>query len=195
MILLGLAVFAGLSLNLVMQFALGVQTVGSNTPQSAKENYLPVFQIINLFISVLILWIIYSYILNFIPSEFFMFVLFFPLSALVCLGFEKIEDRLFATRKKIRLFSCMTAYDGLVPASLLLTANIARNFSDAFILSFFFAVGSLAAIIIINEIKRRSALEEIPVNFRGMPLVLISVGLLSMVTGAVAWICFKVFAA
>ena len=186
MILLALAVFAGLSLNLILQFALGLNRV-------EKEYELPFSQIIGLFVTVLLLWIIHTYILNFFSWEFIGFFLIFPLSALSCLGFEIIEKRFFPNIiGKTRLFSALSAYEGLVPASLLLTLNLAVNFLDAFVLSFFFALGCLMAIFILMEIKRCSTLEEIPSWFRGMPLVLISSGLLSMVFASVAWICFRI---
>ena len=184
MILSALAVFAGLSVNLILQFALGVG-------QTGKGNDLPLFQIIGLFVCVLFLWIINTYVLIFFSWEFMGFFFFFPLSALVVFGFESLGDRFFP-KKRASLLSSLTAYEGLVPASLFITVNLALTFFDALILSFFFALGCLLAVFILKEINRRSALEVIPDYFRGMPLALISMGLLSMIFGSAAWICFRV---
>ena len=185
MILSGFAVFAGLSVNLVLQFALGAG-------QAGKGNTIPVYQIICLFVSVLFLWIIHTYMLNFIPWEFMGFFLFFPLSALVCMGLEYLERKLFPKKERIRLFSALTAYEGLVPASLFLTVNLALTFTDALSLSFFFAFGCFLAVFIIKEIYRRSTLEEIPNYLRGIPLAFISMGLLSIIFSSAAWICYRV---
>ena len=185
MILCALAIFAGLSSNLILQFALGAG-------QAGKGRTLPIFQIAVLFISVLFLWIIYTNILNFLSWEFPGLLLFFPLSALVCLGLESLEKWIFPKKERIRLFSALTAYEGLVPASLFLTMTLALNFSEALVLSFFFALGCLLAVFILKEINRRSALEEIPNYLRGIPLTFISMGLLSMIFGFAAWICYKV---
>ena len=187
MILSGLAIFAGLSVNLVLQFALGVR-------QAAKGRALPLFQISGLFIIVLFLWIFYSFISIFFSWEFIGLFLLFPLSSLACSGYENLEKRFFPKPKKERprFFNALTAYDGLVPASLFLTVNLALTFWDAFILSFFFALGCLLAVLILGEINRRSSLEEIPEFLRGIPLSLISMGLLSMIFGSAAWICFRV---
>lgn len=185
MILAGLAIFAGLSLNVLLQFALGAGDAG-------KGRVMPLYQIGCLFVSVVFLWIINSTILNYLPWEFMAYFLMFPLSALVCLGLESLEKRIFPKKAGVRLFSAQTAYNGLVPASLVLTVRIAVNFSDALILSFFFALGVLAAVIFVREIRRRASLEEIPEMFRGTPLAFISLGLLSMISGAVAWICYRV---
>ena len=187
MILSGLALFAGLSANLVLQFALGVR-------QAGKGKGLPLFQISGLFITVLFLWIFYSLISIFFSWEFTGLFLLFPLCSLACLGFENLEKRISTKSKKegSKFFNALTAYDGLVPASLFLTVNLALTFWDAFFLSFFFALGTLLAVIIIGEINRRSSLEEIPEFLRGIPLSIISMGLLSMIFGSAAWICFRV---
>jgi electron transport complex protein RnfA len=183
MTLLGLAVFAGLSINLILQFALGAG--------KAKGKVIPFTQIIILFFSVFFLWIVYRYILNLLPWEIMSFILLFPLSALACSGFESLEKRLFPDKKHERLFSCHTAYEGLVPASLILCVHLAVTVADAFFLSFFFALGCLIAIAIMKEINRRASLESIPEYFRGIPLAFISMGLLSMVFGSIAWICYR----
>ena len=185
MILCGLAVFAGLSVNLILEFALGAD-------QAGKGKGLPVSQIFCLFVSVLFLWTIYRYVLIFFPWEFVVFLLFFPLSVLVCLGFETLEKRFFPNTERDRSFSALTAYEGLIPASLFLTVNLASTFLDALVLSLFFALGCFMAIFILREITRRSSLEEIPHWLRGPPLTLISMGLLSMIFSSAAWICYKI---
>ena len=185
MILPGLAIFAGLSVNLILQFALGAG-------QAGKGKVLPIFQIICLFVSVLFLWTIYTYVLHFISWEYMGFMLFFPLSALVCMSLENLEKRLFPKRERVRLFSALTAYEGLVPASLFLAISAALTFVDALILSLFFALGCFLAIFIVRGIYRRSTLEDIPYSLRGIPLALISMGLLSMIFSSAAWICFRV---
>lgn len=185
MILAGLAIFAGLSLNLIFQFALGAAPAG-------KGSVIPLFQIICLFISVLILYIVFTYIINFFSWEFMGYFLFFPVCALVCLGLECLERKLFPKKKEVRLFSGLSAYEGLVPASLILTMYLALNLLDALILSLSFALGCFMAVFIMKEIRRRSSMEGIPKYLRGMPLALISMGLLSMIFSSAAWIFFRV---
>ena len=137
MILCGLAIFAGLSVNLILQFALGAGQV--------KElKTLPLFQMVGLFISVLFIWVIYTYIFNFLPWEFMGFFLLFPLSVLLCMGYECLGKRFFPNIEKVKLFSAKTAYEGLIPASLFLTVNMAVSFSDALVLSFFFACENIS---------------------------------------------------
>jgi electron transport complex protein RnfA len=184
MILLGLAVCAGLSLNLILQFALGAGLAG-------QRKAIPLTQILILFISSFFLWVLYRYVLNFLPWEILGFLLLFPFSALSCMGLEHLEERLFAEKERSRFFSWKTAYEGIVPASTILCVHLSVTAADALFLSFFFAFGCLLAIIIMKEINRRSSLESLPKYFRGIPVALISMGLLSMVFGSIAWICYR----
>jgi electron transport complex protein RnfA len=119
------------------------------------------------------------------------FLLLFPFSALVCMGLEYFETRFLAENKFGRIFSWQTAYEGLVPASIILCVHLSVTAADALFLSFFFAFGCLLAILIMKEINRRSSLESLPKYFRGAPVALISMGLLSMVFGSIAWICYR----
>ena len=185
MIIPGLSIFAGLSLNLMLQLAIGSNLAG-------RGDKLPLFQLLYLFITVVFLWLIYSIISNFLPWEFLAYFLFFPVSVLGAMGFEYLEGRLFPKKNKTRLFSSLTAYEGLIPASLILTVKLGTGFLDALGLSFFFAFGCLLALVFIKEIRRRASLEEVPSRFRDKPLVFISLGLLSMVFGAAAMILYRV---
>jgi len=199
--LAALAVFSGLSLNLLLSFALGAAgAAGKSIPKGEAKQPLPLLQLGVMFVSVLFLWVFFSFVVP--PSwvGFSMFFLFFPLSALVCMGLEFSWGRMFSRlfpkaelpsgAKKV--FSAFTAYDGLVPASLILTFILAGTFSGALVLALFFALGNLTAMLILNEIRRRSALERVPHFLRGSPLILISMGLLALVSASVAVIGFRI---
>ena len=201
--LAALAVFSGLSLNLLLQFALGTASVAGDSFHKKKAGReLPLVQLGFLFISALFLWVFFNYIVPAYWRGFSEFFLFFPLSALVCMGLELLEERILPQvfpqifpnpgTKINKVFSAFTAYDGLVPASLMITTFVAGNFADAFILTLFFALGNLTAMLILDEIRRKSALEWMPRYLRGSPLILISMGLLSLISVSVAGICFKI---
>jgi len=203
--LLGLAVFSGLSLNLLLQFALGTVAVireADNTEETNRE--LPFVQLGILFFSVVFLWVIFRLALPDFVRGFSEIFLYFPFSAMVCAGFEFLFDKLFPRffplsfskfigKKKV--FSAVTAYEGLVPASLMITSITAGSILDALIMALFFTLGNLMAMLIINEIRRRSTLEWIPRYLRGSPLILVTMGLLSLVFAAAAGICFNILEA
>ena len=196
--LAALAIFSGLSLNLLLQFALGTSSVAADSFHKKKTGgEIPLAQFGFLFISALFLWVFFNKIVPAYWKGFSEFFLFFPLSALACIGLELLTERvlplIFKGKKKIiKIFSSFTAYDGLVPASLIITSFVAENFAAAFVLSLFFALGNLTAMLILNEIRRKSTLEWMPRHLRGSPLILISMGLLSLISVSVAGIFFKI---
>lgn len=207
--LAGLAVFSGLSLNLFLQFAVG--TEGSAADSLHRNNaarIIPRAQLGILFVSVVFLWVFFSSALPAAWRGFSEYFLFFPLSALVCMGLELLCERILSRifpkmfpQKAPQLtgikkvFPAVSAYDGLVPAALFITSFAAERFADAVVLAFFFTLGNLSAMLVLNEIRRRSTLEWVPRHLRGSPLVLISMGLLSLISASAAWICFRVLEA
>jgi len=194
----GLAVFSGLSLNLLLQFALG--TVGAASDTGHKKNAkreLPLIQFCIFFVSIIFLWVFFKYLLPVFLRGFSEYFLFYPLSALVCMGLElfveRVLPRVFSKLKGIRkIFSAITAYDGLVPASLIITFIAADAFTDALVIALFFVLGNLTAMLTLNEIARRSSLERVPKFLRGTPLILVSMGLLSLISTFAAGIFFKI---
>jgi electron transport complex protein RnfA len=196
--LIGMAVFSGFSLNLLLQFALGAKgATGENFRKTDVRRELPLMQMGILFLSSFVLWVFFNYLVPDYWKGFSVFFLFFPLSALACMGLELLAEHIFPqlfppSSEKKRTFSAFTAYEGLVPASLMITSLVAGNFGNAFTLTLFFAIGNLTAMLILNEIRRRSNLEWIPRYLRGSPLILISMGLLSLISVSVAGICFKI---
>ena len=200
--LAALAVFSGFSLNLLLQFALGTAGAANDSlPRGETRRLLPLFQFAVLFVSVIFLWAFFTYVLPPLWGGFSEYFLFFPLSALVCMGLELLRERIlprlfpripsrFGSITKV--FSAYTAYDGLAFFSLIITFALAGSFRSALVLAFFFAFGNLTAMLILNEIRRRSTLEWVPRHLRGSPLILISMGLLSLVSASAAGICFKI---
>jgi len=196
--IVGLAVFSALSLNLLLQFALG--TAGAAGDSGRKINVkreLPLIQFGILFTSTLVLWVFFRFLLPGFWRGFSEYFLFFPLSALACMGLELFVERVlpkifpkFTSLRKS--FSAITAYDGLIPASLIITFIVAETFTDVLVIALSFALGNLAAMLTLNEISRRSTLEWVPKYLRGTPLILISMGLLSLISIYAAGIFFKI---
>ena len=194
--LAALAVFSGLSLNLLLSFAIGsIGTAGKTFPGERRK--LPLIQLCILFISVVFLWIIFSYVFPAKWRGFSEYFLYFPLSALTCTALEFLGELLFLritgkTARIRKVFFSLAAYEGLVPASLLITLALAPNFTAAIVLALFFSLGNLTAMLLLYEIRRRSTLEKVPRFLQGTPIVIISMGLLSLIFIAAAGIFFKI---
>ncbi|MDR1301708.1 MAG: hypothetical protein LBK43_04460 [Treponema sp.] len=187
--MLGLLIFSGFTLNLILHGALGIGNIVEAQEQSRP---IPWFQLGVLFVSVFLLWMLASYGLVFLAFGFLEYALLFPLSALFCMGLEAVGARLFPSLvPEYRLFSAATAYDGLALSSLMLCLHIARTVMEAFILSLGFALGTWLSLFLLTEIHKRSSLELVPPFMQGRPLMLISIGFLSLLFTALGFTFFN----
>jgi electron transport complex protein RnfA len=186
--LAALAVFSSLSLNLILQCGLGVRRI---TAVQEGDDTIPLPQAGIIFISVLLLWVFFSYILSPLLLGFFEYVLLFPLSALVYYALEFFLYRVLL-KKRSQSHRTTAFCDGLTAVSLLLTLHLASGFIDAAVLSFGFAFGILLALFILDEIHRRSGMEAVPRFLRGSPLALIAMGFLSLIFTSAAYMFFRV---
>ncbi|MDR2397190.1 MAG: hypothetical protein LBD74_00345 [Spirochaetaceae bacterium] len=186
--MLGLLVFSGFTLNLLLHGGLGLGSlIGRDESQP-----LPFPQLGILWLSVVLLWAISSYGLFFLPLGFLEYTLLFPFSALACMGLERLMVRVFPTARDYPVFNPATAYDGLVVGSLLMSLHLAGTLGEACILSLGFAVGTGLSAALLKEIRIRSALELVPQVMQGRPLALLSAGLVSLLFSALGLIFFDV---
>jgi electron transport complex protein RnfA len=175
-----LIVLSSLSFNMILQFGLGLQDIRTGMQQN---HVISLFQTLVLFVSILILWPVFSYLLIHLGG--IEYLLLFPLSALACIGFEWLGTRFFADfalfAPKVNGFSAVSAYNGLVLTALFLTTRLATSIAEAFILSLGFSAGTLGVSYLLSAIRKRSSLESVPLFLRNTPLMLIALGLLSLV--------------
>ncbi|MFP3042717.1 hypothetical protein LQZ19_12945 [Treponema primitia] len=217
-----LAVLSGLTLNLLLQFGLGVcriiesEAAAPPVLESEKEwgKFSVPFWTIH-FISVLILWLFFTYVLSPPAFGFLESFLLFPAAVLISMILKLVFVYLFpdgkftqdkSGRTKRGPFSPwelaestglnrgelpLSSYNGLVLASLFLTLRLAVSLVEALVLSLGFSLGCLASTLILREISKRSSLEAVPGTFRGSPLMLISMGLLSLIFSSVSAIFLR----
>jgi electron transport complex protein RnfA len=187
-----LGVCSSLSFNLILQFGLGMGAASS----SGEEYRFPFIQTFIVFVSVLLLWPVFVLAAGLFSLGIFEYILIFPMSALICFGLEHFISLLALKGGKMeRTFSASTAYDGLAAAALFITLNLAERFSEAVLLAFGFALGILASLLMLAEIRRRASMEAVPRFLRGSPLILVSMGLLSLIFSSAAAVLFKVLGA
>ncbi|MDR2783794.1 MAG: hypothetical protein LBB48_08175 [Treponema sp.] len=176
--LVSAALFASLSLNLIIQFGLGIEEM----PEDGVVRPLPFFQAGVLFITIFALWALFFYVITPFFSILFKYFLLFPFSMLACWGLELAANRFIPKIvSQQKLFNAATAYNGLAFTALMLTLHIASTVLEAFVVSLNFSLGVLLSIFILDEIQRRSSFEAIPVFLRGKPLRLISMGFLAII--------------
>jgi Na+-translocating ferredoxin:NAD+ oxidoreductase RnfA subunit len=83
----------------------------------------------------------------------------------------------------------------MVGSALFLILGLAGGFAEAAMLSFGFSAGAALAVLIVGEIRRRSSMEAVPRCLRGGPLVLVTMGLLSLVCISAAMVFYAVLGA
>jgi electron transport complex protein RnfA len=177
--LFSLGILSALSLNLVLHLGLGIRNIKNEADKPLGARW---YQWVVLFLAILLLWLLFTYIFSPLSLGFLEYFLLFPLSALVCGGLETLFRRLFPRLPESReQFSPASGYDGLVLAALILTLRLSASFVEALVLALGFSLGGLGVFFLLREIRRRSALEKVPRALRGMPLILISMGFLSLV--------------
>jgi len=211
---LTLAVFSGLSMNLILRFGIGLQRIaleedGAGAPplRDSGENAKWVFLVWPgiYFVSVMFLWLFFSGLQSVLFLGFLEYILIFPVSSLLFIVIEYLARRLFlrtgwrggtVSLDYFYLMNGAAPVNGaMVGAALFIILGLAGGFAEAAMLSFGFSAGAALAVLIVSEIRRRSAMEAVPRRLRGGPLVLITMGLLSLVCMSAAMVFYAVLGA
>jgi len=199
--LLMLAVSAGLSMNLVLQLGFGIREIAlaEKTVTGGGQSPLRLFLRLGVFfVSVLILWLVFSFARSLLPLGFLEYILVFPVSILVFSGWEYLFERYlpgkFSSENDGGKTDPMDAIAGGAPigATLFLALAVAGGFVEALVLSAGFMLGTLVAVVVVAEIRRRAQMEAVPRWLRGAPLSIVAMGLLSLVFSFFAVILFEV---
>jgi len=197
--LLSLAVFSGLSLNLVLHVGVGAREIALDegkpaTGRGSAGDALAFFlRLCVFFLLVSLLWLAFSLARSLLPLGFLEYVFVFPAGFVAASGWNRLagsfEPSFPALSEGCRLESWGGALSG---AALFVTLALAGSLAEAAALSLGFAFGALLARAIVEEIKRRAATEAVHPRLRGAPLALVAMGLLSLVFSSVAAMFFEV---
>lgn len=182
-----LFIYSAFTINLVLQCALGIKGVVES------KNHFIVSSLVKLglvFVSVILLWVFFSRIIFSVISGPLLYILIFPVSSMAYSGFEYIIFR-YLLKKDAKHESVIDFPDGITAVSVFICVNISRNFFETAVLSFGFSSGIFLVNIIICEIRTRASLEAVPVFLRGKPLILVTMGLLSLVFSTASVLLFK----
>jgi len=189
--LLMLFIYSGFTMNIVLQCGLGIKGA-----VESKSNFnIPAFiKLALIFLSIVLLWLFFSKVLFSIFSGIFVYVILFPISAIVYDGLEFVIFRyIYKNNENTETF--ISFPDGITAAAVFICINIADNINEALMLSFGFTFGIFLINLIIREIRRRAELEAVPVFLRGKPLVLIAMGLFSLIFTAASLLFFRMISA
>jgi electron transport complex protein RnfA len=187
--LTALTVFSGLSLNLLIHLGIGIRDFNQEPYRLFRFVF---FQWLSLFVSVMVLWSFFTYILTPLSLGFFEYFLFFPLAATLGSFWKFLFARLFPRQdSEERIFSMSSAHNGMVIGALLITIRLAGSFSGALALVLGFSLGFFAAVFILRAILDRLLEEMVPPFLYGTPLLLISLGLLALIFSSLSGIILR----
>jgi len=188
-----LAVFSGLSMNLILQFGLALKRVAFESA-IGRERLLAGMGII--FTAVVLLWLIFSFGRSVMFLGLLEYMLLFPASSVAFSVLEYLTARFIlkedAGRKDAFFLNDALSGGALIGAALFITLNVAGSLLDAIVLSLGFSCSTALVFVVVGEIRRRSGMEAVPRWLRGGPLALIAMGLLSLVFSSGALMLFGV---
>jgi len=186
------------TVNLLLQCGLGikgaVEPTQDNKDISPSLDVITIIRSIIIFLAVIILWGFFSKVIFSLIPGMFVYVLLFPVSFIFYDALEYLFFR-YLIKKDIESEKSVNFPGGITSVAVFLCMILANSFLETIVLSFGVSAGILFAKIIIKEIQKRASLEAVPVFIRGKPLVLITMGMLSLVFTAVSLLLFGMIGA
>jgi len=183
-----LMIFSCFMMNPVLQCALGVSGFTASKSHSKKSI---IIKLSVVFITVILLWVIFSVLISAVVSGIFIYVLVFPAGYMVYEGLDFIVFR-HILKRETREESAVGFPEGITSVILFICIYLADNFIKVLVLALGFTGGALMVYLILGEIQKRASLETVPVFLRGKPLFLISMGMLSLVFSTASVLIFRV---
>ena len=180
-----LIILSAFTMNLTLQCALGI-----NASNKKPGRMLALIKLGIIFLSVILLWAVFSGIISSAISGIFIYIILFPVGFMVYDGLEFLVFKYIL--KTDRNEECSVNFPGGITAvALFVCINLANSFIAAAAMSFGFTSGIMLVLLILDEIRRRASLESVPCFLRGKPLVLISMGMLSLVFSVSSILLFR----
>jgi len=188
-----LFIYSAFTINLLLQCGLGIKgAVESNIDDGDRSDPLDIKTLIKsciIFLTVIVLWLLFSKVLFLLLPGIYLYVLLFPVSFIIYDGMEYLVFR-YVIKMENTNERLINFYGGITAVAVFLCMNMADNILETAVLSLGFTAGIFFVRLLIREIRRRAALEAVPVFLRGKPLVLITMGMLSLVFTTVSLLLF-----
>jgi electron transport complex protein RnfA len=186
--LIVLFISSGFTMNLMLQCAIGIEG-GAFAENFSKK--LTIIKLIISFITVILLYFIFTVIISSILHGIFIYVILFPLSFLVYDALEYITFNYILKNLDRNNKTSISFLGGITAVSLFICLNTVNGLIETTALSLGFISGIILSILILKEIQKRAVLEAVPRFLRGKPIILISMGLLSLVFSSVSILFYR----
>lgn len=187
--LVSLAVLSGCLLNLPLQWGIGIREIFVERKGRFGDT---LFEAVLLFVSILIQWLLFAFVFSPLALGALVYFLPLPMSAALALcvnaALKKMSPQAYDKHGQALAFSYRS---GASLASLFILLSLAGSFTEAVILAMGISLGVFFATIILRAIHFRIEREKVSAFVRGMPLLLITMGLLSLALSSVAIIYLR----
>jgi len=187
--LAALFLLSAFSLNLPLQTGLGVRALRDDLGRSVKNSF---FECAVLFISIYIQYALFTFAFSPLNLVFFKYFMIFPLSAvfpaLMQIFHSKVILKYMPDNKCGDYVFDFSYKTGLSIAAVLLVLYIAGSPQEALVLDLGFCFGIFCTALVLKAVSLRLVQERTSALFRGLPLMLISMGLLAMIWTQVIYI-------
>jgi len=177
--LLSLAVVSAFAANAVLQFGLGLRELVSSRKSNTRG---PLAPAVAMFASGVLVWPLFAYALSPLTLGFLEPFLLFPICSLVSVGVEQLFIQNRGKTVTSPSNGALSAFDGLAFGSAYLSLRYASTPIEAVAVSLGASLGFLACALLLDSIRRRAEIEAVPLRLRGAPLILISTGLLALLS-------------
>jgi electron transport complex protein RnfA len=187
------ALGALLFLNIAIQFALTLNIFGEKDSVEPQTAVTPIngasllAQCLLCALCAFVLYMVFNYCFAPLSMHYLQYFLLFPLAVLLSRFFEKLffNKKLSSAPKALPL-SASDAYGGMIVIQTMLTLLLSNSVYQAFVLSLFFPLGVFLVTMLLSAIQFRARSEKTPKIVRGLPLILISAGLLGIIFSQVS---------
>jgi len=191
-----LFIYAAFTVNLLLQCGLGIKGA-VESDMGGQGGSIDILELIKsgiIFLAVILLWFFFSKVVFSLFQGIYLYVLIFPVSFI---AYEAMEYFVFnhILKKPNTSERFIDFPGGITAVAVFLCINLANTFLETIVLSLGVSSGIFFVKLIIREIRRRAALETVPVFLRGKPLVLITMGMLSLVFTTVSLLLFRMIGA
>ncbi|MCL2174930.1 MAG: hypothetical protein FWB73_02680 [Treponema sp.] len=181
-----LLIYSAFTINLLLQCGLGIKGA---VESKIEINISTISKICIIFITVIVLWLFFSKVVFALLPGLFIYILAFPVGFIVYDALEYFVFR-YLIKKNVNSEDFINFPSGITSVSVFLCIMLANNFLQALVLSFGFTSGIFLITLVIREIRKRAALEAVPVFLRGKPLALVTMGMLSLVFATASLLLF-----
>lgn len=172
---------AGLVSNLILDHMLGVDPLVATTRRPGPAQDLALLMLIVLPVTTAGGWLLNTYLL--LPNGLLhlqLMGLVLTTTVMVLLIVALLRQLRPALHTRLQLYIPILLFNGTVLGVVLLNLERGQGFIDAVLFGLGSAVGTALVLLLVSAIRERIEAADVPLPFRGIPILLITLGLMSM---------------